>query len=265
MNVGGGGGLMATSFAVWVALVMPGSTLRESLRAMLPPFGFEVVCVESAAELGVVLVARDIQHVVLQAGLEPETVLATVARLRERSRVGIIVLTDADQVDARVSALLIGADACLSLPVDARELAAVMLGVSRRLGGLSGVRGHPGALADEPGSVAPQQWWLASDNWILIAPDGMQIELTQGERGLLSCFVSQGGAVVSRGELAQALRGHSPGGGDGAENTQRISMVVSRLRKKVARAGLRLPLRVVRGAGYEFHDQLAQRPLPGGG
>ncbi|MBU4610515.1 response regulator transcription factor [Achromobacter sp. GG226] len=241
-----------------------------SLFTALTPFGFEVSAAESPAELGTILAQRAVDLCVLHAGAAPEAVLTTVARLRARSTVGIVVLTDAAQADVRVHALLTGADACVNLPLVARELAAVILGVSRRLGAAPAAQGILAPIpsfgaergmdmgADDASASRQRQWWLTTDDWVLVSPSGVQLDLSQGERSLIASFAEAAGDVVSRDAIARAIDGAARAGEAGESGTHRISMVVSRLRKKAARAGVRLPLRVVRGTGYEFYERLTR-------
>lgn len=260
----------AAPFVIRVAFLTPDAQMSASLLAALTPFGFEVFAADSPAALGAILYHRAIDLCVLHAGSAPEAVLTTVARLRARSTVGIVVLTEAGQTEVRVHALLTGADACVNLPLVARELAAVILGVSRRLGTVSAApallapappasgEAHADGSPDELTSARQRQWWLTTDDWVLVSPTGVQLDLSQGERSLLTCFAESPGAVVSRDAIARAIDGAARPVDASDSGTHRISMVVSRLRKKAARAGVRLPFRVVRGTGYEFYERLAR-------
>ncbi len=250
-------------FVIRVALLTADGSLRESLAGALTPFGFEVIAVDSPVALTGLLATRVVDLCVLHAGTAPDAVLTMVAWLRARSAVGLVVATDAPGTDVRIHALLAGADVCVNLPMSARELAAVVLGISRRLGSTrpavaAAAAPAPDRAVDHLPPGAPRAWWLTGDDWELIAPSGTRLDLSQGERCLLSCFAQSPGQVLTRDAIAGALDGAARVAPAIESRTHRISMVVSRLRKKADRAGARLPLRAVRGSGYEFYERLAR-------
>src|SRR5690606_8991883 len=123
---------------------------------------------------------------------------AIIARLRRVEHIGIVVIVNPSHVETRINALLIGADACLTTPVEPRELSALMFGVARRVnlgrGGnwrdslqpLRQLPESPHAQLEEPTRLLNGSCWaLCEDDWTLKAPGGLHMKLTRSERALM--------------------------------------------------------------------------------
>lgn len=93
-------------------------------------------------------------------------------------------------------------------------------------------------------------WILAHEDWILVNPLGAHIGLTGVERRCLTQLADN-----ERREFSRHL-------GDDATrcNFKSMSVVVSRMRKKVHRSGVPLPLHTVHGMGYVFIGKLVRQP-----
>jgi two-component system response regulator PhoP len=92
----------------------------------------------------------------------------------------------------------------------------------------------------------PDEWHLTEGGWVLCAPNGKRLRLSTVERSLVSCLFELRGKVVSRERLFTAISGNAQDFVD----SRRIDILVYRIRRKAARAGMKLPLHSVRGAGY---------------
>lgn len=93
-------------------------------------------------------------------------------------------------------------------------------------------------------------WALAHEDWILVNPLGTHIGLTGVERRCIAQVADN-----ERREFPRHLAGE---GGRGSFKS--MSVVVSRMRKKVNRAGVPLPLHTVHGMGYVFIGTLMRKP-----
>jgi len=171
-------------------------------------------------------------------------------RLRELSRLPIIVMLAGDEVLDRVLALESGADAVIAKPVDLRELRARMLGLLARSGRPSSNTGT---------ALQFGRWRLDAVPRRLSGPGGFSTPLSLAEYRVLRAFLERPQSVLCRQELMDLVRGE---GGAGAGTLERsIDLLISRLRHKLdddARAP-RL-IRTVRGIGYLFDDVSAQKP-----
>lgn len=214
-----------------VALVEDDPDLLEELAASLGEAGFDVIACPSAEAFWRARAATDFDLVVLDLGLPRESGLSVLRRLRESSGIGVVVLTARALPADHAQSLSEGADAFLSKPVDLNVLAATLRSVARRV--------RPSAQATA--------WRLSTDGWSLHAPDGVVVELSPQERLLMTCLMKTPGSAVSREILLDCFEQ----AGEEAD-PQRLDMMVHRLRKKVAAAGHRLPLRTLYRSGYLF-------------
>src|SRR5205085_2639315 len=112
---------------------------------------------------------------------------AVCRRIREVSRVPIIMLTARGEVTDRVVGLEIGADDYLSKPFEPRELVARIQSVLRRTG------------APTKSATVFRCDGLAVDTQKRAATlKGKELELTATEFEILSFFLQRAGAVMSR-------------------------------------------------------------------
>lgn len=98
------------------------------------------------------------------------------------------------------------------------------------------------AGSHDPG-LAYGVWTLSYQDWVLINPRGVHISLTAIERQFFSALMQNDRRELSRKELDRAV---------GGSTFKSISVVVSRMRKKVGQSGSTLPLHTVHGMGYVF-------------
>ncbi len=172
-----------------------------------------------------------------------EDLASTVAHLRRRDDLGVVLLVDPATPEAVAEGLWAGADACLPLLPTPDMLAAKLYSLRRRL---------PGEPAQVLGAGAFRQaapgWGLESDGWDLRAPTGGLLALTEAERAFLSLLFASPAETVARERLITALT-DQPWSFD----PHRIEVLVHRLRNRVRGAtGETLPIRAVRGSGYRL-------------
>jgi len=226
-----------------VALLEDDTDLREELLFGLERMGFQVWGASSATEFYRTLTTRACHVAIIDVGLPGEDGFSVASRLRAISPVGIIMLTARGHLEDRVRGLQGGADAYMVKPADLRELAAVLLGVMRRLWLYAGQL--PAATQVNIGA----EWTLEARERVLVAPRGAwRLRLTGSEYAFIDYMLRHFGQVVSRADVASAIDpGYRPD-----YDLHRIDMLVSRLRRKAEAAGIDLPLRAIRGKGYAF-------------
>jgi len=230
-----------------VLLIDPDPLSSRRLAETLRHWGHPVSFGQSAAVTEQSLIGRS-DLLLLDPGGPAGQGWQRLRRLRELSRLPIIVMLAGDEVLDRVLALESGADAVIAKPVDLRELRARMLGLLARN---SSPTGSSGA------ALQFGRWRLDASPRRLSGPGGFSAPLSLAEYRVLRAFLERPQSVLCRQELIALVRGE--GGAGTLERS--IDLLISRLRHKLdddARAP-RL-IRTVRGIGYLFDDVSVQKP-----
>lgn len=186
----------------------------EALLAAWPTEGFELV--------------------LLDTDLPGMSGIETCQELRARSAAGVIFVTAHSDLRIRLRAFDAGADDCLVRPVVAAELQRRMQAVLRRV--------RPPPEDDElrgPAGLALNKHTQE------IRVEGTAVTLTPREFAVLRALLSHPDEVQSADDLALASWGHAT---LGARNF--VEAHISRLRRKLARAGAPRVVETVRGSGY---------------
>ena len=154
-------------------------------------------------------------------------------RLREKSRIPVLMLTARGEDVDRIVGLDLGADDYLAKPFNPKELSARIRAILRRvMAAPSGGRIEVNGVMLDPGSRR-------------VRCDGRDIEVTTLEFDILELLVRAAGRPVSRDELMESLYNRKATPFD-----RSIDMHVSHLRKKLERD--RRLIKTIRGAGYQF-------------
>jgi two-component system phosphate regulon response regulator OmpR len=218
-----------------VLLIDDDERLNALLTEYLTRFGFSVRTA-THPDVGLRSLKADTPDLVVLDVMLPGTDGLTLCRkIRESSRVPIIMLTARGDVTDRIVGLEMGADDYLPKPFEPRELVARMQAVLRR--------GH--AENDETSRSGPIEvnWTTRS-----VSLDGRPLVLTTAEFELLGLLVRSRGRVLSRDRIMEALRGV-----DWEAYDRSIDVLVSRLRQKLGDDARRATfIQTVRGVGYSF-------------
>ena len=219
-----------------VLVVEDDAAVREGLQLALRRQGHVVRTAESG-ELGIeVLVHHRPDIVVLDLMLPGMDGFAVCRRIRETSRVPIMMLTARGDVTDRIVGLELGADDYLPKPFEPRELVARLQAVLRRADGAA----PPDVL--RAGTIEVH---VTSRRATLA---GREVPLTTAEFALLTLLVRHRGRVLSRERILDETRGV-----DWDAYDRSIDVLVSRLRQKLGDDSRRQQfIRTVRGAGYCF-------------
>ena len=164
-----------------------------------------------------------------------------IKKIRERSHVGVIMLTGSLQIADTVTGLESGADDYLLKPFDPRELLARIRSVLRRKNGeVKTSRILFGGLSMD---LVRRE---------LTGQDQQLVELTTREFDLLTLFVQKANKVLTRDEISEVLVRR-----DWDPSDRSIDVTVSKLRKKIERAAKEPQMiKTVRGAGYVLASHL---------
>ena len=197
--------------------------------------GFTVDCVHDGAGGLQKAVEGSADLVVLDVMLPGLDGFEILRRLRERSKIPVLMLTARGEDVDRIIGLELGADDYLPKPFNPRELAARIRAILRR------------QEARPPSQAGPIEV-----NGILLDPgtrevsrNGKLVDLTTFEFDILEALMRSAGRVLSRDSLMESLYNRKATPFD-----RSIDMHVSHLRRKLE-TGEPL-IKTVRGVGYQF-------------
>jgi two-component system phosphate regulon response regulator OmpR len=218
-----------------VLIIDDDERLNALLTKYLAPFGFSVRAV-THPDAGLRALKADPPDLLVLDIMLPDTDgLAVCRKVRETSRVPIIMLTARGDVADRIVGLELGADDYLPKPFEPRELVARMQAVLRR-----------GAHEDnDVVRVGALELNLTTHSASL---KGRALPLTTAEFELLGLLVRNRGRVLTRDRIMEAMRGM-----DAEAYDRSIDVLVSRVRQKLGDDAKRsMFIRTVRGIGYSF-------------
>lgn len=203
---------------------------------------FRVTAAATGKQMMAVLASEAIDLVVLDLRLQGEDGLHLAQRLREGSKIPIIIVTGRlDEAD-RVMGLELGADDYVTKPFSPRELLARIRAVIRRYRAVEPLPGRDEGLR----AYRFAGWELNVRLHRMTSPKGERIPLTNGEFSLLSAFLAAPERVLTRDQLLDLSRLHSTEVYD-----RSIDVQILRLRRKIEDSPNQPTLiRTERGAGY---------------
>ncbi|NWG53423.1 MAG: response regulator transcription factor [Hydrogenophilaceae bacterium] len=230
-----------------VLIVDDDATIREGLAEVFERSGFAAACAPNAAAMDKILAERGADLVILDLMMPGEDGLSAARRLAGRGWPPVIMLSALGDDADRIVGLEVGADDYMAKPCNPRELVARARAVLRRAREID-----PVAARAETMRFAGFRLDLARRE--LTDPDGVLVSLSTGEFRLLRAFVERPQRVLTREQLLDLAFANDTDVFDRAVDVQ-----VSRLRKKLERAGEGELIRTVRGEGYLF----TAKPTPG--
>ena len=218
--------------------------LCELLHDYLSGEGF-LVEAEHRGDQGVeAALGRSCDLVVLDVMLPGLNGFDVLRKIREVSRIPVIMLTArGDDVD-RIVGLELGADDYLPKPFNPRELVARIRAIQRRLEGPAGGGSTKTRMQPEyrVGDIV-----LNATNRT-VKQNGEGVELTSVEFSLLEILLAHAGGIVSREDLVAQVLGRQLSAYD-----RSIDVHVSALRKKLGHSYQQTErIRTVRGIGYLY-------------
>lgn len=219
-------------------LLDPDPHARLRFAGLMRAWGFRVTDSSEAALLDrVPLLPVDLA--LIDPSDAREAGWGALTRLRQRSRMPVIVLLQHDSTLERVLALERGADAVLAKDGEPRELQARIKALLRPREGDAAEVLMFGRFKLEPMTRR------------LSGPGGFCVVLSQSEYKLLRAFLERPHSVLQRQELLHLARG------DGVTALERsVDLMVSRLRQKLHDDPSSPLIRTVRGIGYLFDPPL---------
>ena len=229
---------MAVTPAKTVVLIIDDEIqMRRLIRASLERNGYEVF--EAATGEDGITAAIDTQPgvIILDLGLPDIDGMTVLHRLREWSKVPVIVLSVRDRDSDKVLALDSGANDYLSKPFSTNELLARLRVVQRY---------HQPAAKASTFMSGHLQVDLASR---IVRVRGQTIKLARTEYALLRYFVQHAGRVLTHSQLLREIWDL-----EDVEKTARLRVYVTYLREKIETNPAKPELLItVPGVGYRLN------------
>jgi len=213
--------------------------LCELVGEYLEGEGFEVESVHNGVTGVERFLDSDPELVILDVMLPGLGGFEVLKRIRERTRVPVIMLTARGEEVDRIVGLEMGADDYIPKPFNPRELAARIRAILRRTSAAA-EPGEPEVL--EAGDLTMDFGARA------VRSSGAEIELTGAEFAVLETLLRCAGTVVSRDDLSRQALGRRASAFD-----RSLDVHLSNLRRKLGRlpdGGERI--KTVRGVGYLY-------------
>lgn len=239
---------------IHVLIVDDDELIRSILREFLHGQGVVVTEAASGTMMREILSrGTQVDLILLDLVLPGEDGLALAREIRERSDVGIIILSALNDVIDRVTGLELGADDYLCKPVHPREVLARVRAVLRRRS--PAVRTNGAGPTETVYSF--ENWELHGGTRRLLTSDGSEVSLTTMEFDLLVAFAAHPGRVLDRDQLMDLTKGR-----DWAAFDRSVDQQVGRLRRKIETDPANPSLiKTVRGAGYVFAVKVHTRTI----
>jgi len=218
---------------VKVLLVEDELEFADTLRGALERERFIVDHVDRLALAREAILSASYELVLLDRTLPDGDGLSLLPALRaDNPGLPIIVLSARGEVFDRVAGLDEGADDYLIKPFALEEMFARIRAVRRR----------PTELGAEQIRVGSLVFDVANDE---ASVEGVRLDLARRELRVLATLVQRRGRTVLRESLEEAVYGF-----DDEVQSNTLDSHISRLRRKLAEAGVDIEIHAIRGVGY---------------
>jgi len=207
-----------------VLLIEDDLSFAHILTTYLVKQGYEAEHVPTAAEMFQKIDENVYDCLIVDLTLPDEDGIVLVRKLRARNIGPLIVLTGRETIEDKLASFEVGADDYITKPVDPRELVMRIKAVCSRAG-----TGNAGAAA----TLKFGEFSLDHEKHEATNKDGELIDLTPAEFNLIWVLAQADGKVLARDNLVDAVST-----GDGPASFRAVDILVSRLRKKLAKEAI---------------------------
>ncbi|HVO91646.1 MAG TPA: response regulator transcription factor [Terriglobales bacterium] len=209
--------------------------IRKLLRILLEQEQYRV-CESESGRHGLSEIAlRRPDVVLLDLGLPDIDGMAVLERIRQWSRVPVLVLSVRDGPEDKVAALDAGADDFVTKPFESAELLARLRAIQRR------------SQAGAAEAIFEAGHLIIDFSAHTVKVKGHEVKVTATEYALLKLLATHAGKVVTHKQLLRDVWGPNA-----EEQSQYLRVYMMHLRKKIEVAGAERLLRTESGIGYRL-------------
>ncbi|HTU61522.1 MAG TPA: response regulator [Polyangiales bacterium] len=214
--------------------------MRKFIRASLSSHGYRVIEAERASEAIALSTSHNPQLILLDLGLPDGDGIELTKRLREWSKVPIIVISARGREEDKVAALDAGADDYLTKPFGVNELLARMRVAQRHAQGSESTSVQQLELGEVRIDLSRRE----------VTRAGEPVHLTPTEYRLLVLLARHAGKVLTHRQILKEVWGPH------ATQTHYVRVQMAELRKKIEADPARPKLLVTEpGVGYRLRDR----------
>lgn len=201
-----------------VLVVDDEKTIRRFLKATLTSHGYNVFEAENGKEALKLAIYSYPDVIILDLGLPDMSGFKVVEKIRERSKIPIIILSVRESEDDKIAALDAGADDYLTKPFKVGEMLARLRAVIRRL------------LPSNNEPVFTVGKLSIDIGKRIVSVKGKPVRLTPIEYNILKIFALNAGKVVTHKELLKEVWNKTE---DFEGITHLLRVMISNLRNKI--------------------------------
>lgn len=203
-----------------ILIVEDDPVTRLKLAKYFAGEGFRVSQAGDGVEMRRILDRDPASILMIDVNLPGEDGLRLTREQRERSDVGIILVTGRGEPVDRIVGLEIGADDYVTKPFEPRELLARVKNLIARI--------ERGKAAADIGNLAFAGWRLDLGRRLLFDPQDQPVELTRSEFKLIALLARHPGQILTRDRILREIANRE---WDAADRT--ADVLVRRLRRKL--------------------------------
>ena len=230
---------MSTTISPVALVIDDEPQIRRLLRVTLEGNGYQVIDAATGNDGIVQAAQRRPEVVLLDLGLPDLDGVIVLKRLREWSKVPVIILSVRDREDDKIAALDAGADDYVTKPFSPRELLARLRTAMRH------VQPEGAESIYRSGDIEVD---LAAR---VVRKQGREVKLTPIEYSLLRLFVRNSGKILTHRQILTEVWGPNAG-----EQTHYLRVHIAHLREKIE--GEKAQTRMIvteSGVGYRWVEE----------